>query len=108
MSTPVDLDDLLHAFEWVSGAEQLAFDAEAYINRSTGEIFWVGEGIDEDLPEDIEDGCLYIAVPHKREFALGSSLVFDFVEEQMPRSYDVVRDYFHRRGAYARFKDLLA
>jgi len=33
--------------------------------------------------------------------------VLQFSAEQLPESYDKVREIFSRRGAYARFKDLL-
>jgi hypothetical protein len=108
MSVPVDLDDLLAACEWVSAGELAAVDAEAYISRVTGKIHWCGEGVDEAPPDDIADGRLYIAVPHKSEFDLGRSLALAFVAERLPRSSETVRAYFHRRGAYQRFKALLA
>jgi hypothetical protein len=108
MSTSVDLDDLLAAYEWVSAGEVATLDAEAYIDRLTGQIHWCGEGVDEEPPEDIDDESLYIAVPHKSEFDLGRSLALAFVDEYLPRSSETVRAYFHRRGAYQRFKELLA
>jgi hypothetical protein len=108
MRVSVDLDDLLAAYEWVGAGEVATVDAEAYVSRITGTIHWCGEGVDEEPPEDIEDGSLYVAVPHKSEFDLGRSLALAFVDEHLPRSSETVRDYFHRRGAYQRFKALLA
>ena len=108
MSVAVDIDDLLSAYEWVSAGEVATVDAEAYISKFTGNIHWCGEGVDEEPPEDIEDGSLYIAVPHKSEFDLGRSLALAFVDEHLPRSSETVREYFHGRGAYQRFKALLA
>ena len=108
MSVTVDFDDLLAAYEWVSAGEVATVDAEAYISRLTGKIHWCGEGVDEDPPEDIEVGSLYIAVPHKSEFDVGRSLALAFVDEYLPRSSEAVREYFHGRGAYQRFKVLLA
>lgn len=105
-NVPVDFDDLLEALEWVS-VDKIAGDTAAYINRETGAIYWCGEGIDEDPPEDIDDGTLYVAVPDKNELDLGSSLVFRFVEEHLPDSEDAVNQYFRKRGAYSRFKALL-
>jgi hypothetical protein len=49
----------------------------------------------------------YIAVPHKNELGLGRRLVFDFVDQELPRDADAVSDFFRRRGAYARLKALL-
>jgi hypothetical protein len=91
MSVSVDLDDLLAAYEWVSAGEVAALDAEAYIDRLTGQIHWCGEGVDEEAPEDIDDESLYIAVPHKSEFDLGRSLALAFVDEYLPHSSETVR-----------------
>src|SRR5882672_6628473 len=91
----------------VSAAEAAAADCEAYVSRVTGTVHWSGEGVDGELPEDIEDESLYIAVPHKSEFGLGRSLALRFAEEHLSASYDVVCEYFRKRGAYGRFKSLL-
>ena len=108
MSAAVDLDDLLAAFEWVSAGEQAGLDAEAHISRLTGKIHWRGEGVDEEPPHDIDDASLHVAVPHKGEFDLGRSLAVAFVDEHLSRASDAVRECFRRRGAYQRFKALLA
>src|SRR5437867_13189149 len=108
MSALVSFDELLAAFEWVRAGEAAAIDCEAYVSRVTGKLHWAGEGADEELPEDIEDGSLYIAVPRRSEFDLGSSLVFRFAEERLPGERETVREYFRKRGAYSRFKSLLA
>ena len=108
MSVSVSLEELLAAYEWVSAGEAAAFDCEAYVSRATGKLHWCGEGIDEEPPDDIEDGSLYLAVPHKTEFDLGRSLALRFVEERLPREREAVRECFRRRGAYSRFKALLA
>lgn len=108
MSVAVDLDDLVEAFEWVSAGCVAGVDAEACIQRGTGKIYWCGEGIDEEPPEDIDDRSLYIAVPRKKDLGLGRSLALRFVDEYLPRSSATVRDYFGRRGAYPRFKTLLS
>ena len=108
MSAPVSLDELLSAQEWVSAGEAATLDCEAYVSRATGKVHWCGEGVDEQPPEDIEDGSLYIAVPHKGDFHLGRSLALRFVEERLPRERETVYEYFRKRGAYSRFKSLLA
>jgi len=63
--------------------------------------------LDNDLPEDIEDSSLYIAVPHKTDLDLGKSLALRFAHEVLPESSAEVASFFRQRGAYARFKDLL-
>ncbi|MCB1600152.1 MAG: hypothetical protein KDI66_09030 [Xanthomonadales bacterium] len=104
--TQVDLDDLIAAHEWVSCDGP--FETAAYISRADGKIYWEGEGIEEELPADIEDGTLYIMVPHRREFDLGARLALRFAADQLSGAdYDQVRAIFGRRGAFARFEDLL-
>ena len=107
MSAPVRLDDLLDALEWVSAGEAVGGDCEAYVSKATGAVHWVGERIDEEPPADIENESLYVALPHKRDFELGRSLALRFVAEHLPGSYDLVHDYFRKRGAYSRLKALL-
>lgn len=108
MSVPVNFDELLTAYEWVSGGETIAMDCEAYISRTTGTVHCCGEGIDEEPPQDIEDAMLYISVPHKQEFDLGRALAVRFVDEHLPHSSEAVNGFFRKRGAYAKFKSLLA
>ena len=107
MSTPLKLAELMDAFDWVSATGP--YGNEAYVNRGSGKIYWSSSTneLDEELPEDIEDGTLYIAVPHKNDLDLGRNLALRFVEEQLPASYEVANGYFHKKGAYGRFKDLL-
>ncbi len=62
---------------------------------------------DGELPEDIEDGSIYIAAPHKNDLNLGRELVFDFVEAVAPQHQSKVESYFNQRGAYSKFKALL-
>lgn len=108
MSVPVSFDELLAAYEWVSAGGVAALDYEAYVNRETGTVHWCGEGTDEEPPEDIEDGSLYIAVPRNNELDLGRSLAIRFVEEHLPRSRETVYGFFRKPGAYSHFKALLA
>lgn len=107
MRANVYLSELVDAFEWVSAAGP--FENTAYLSRQSGRIFWDTDAgdLEEELPEDVEDGTLYVCVPHKHDLDLGQTLVFRFVEANAPDAYDQVRGYFSRRGAYARFKDLL-
>ena len=44
-----------------------------------------------------------IAVPHKNDLDLGQSLVFEFVEGNLPDAYEEVRYLFRIRGAYSRY-----
>jgi hypothetical protein len=107
MSTRLSFDELLAAFEWVSAGEAAALDCNAYVSTVSGKVHWSGEGVDEELPEDIEDGSVYVAIPRKAEFDLGRSLALRFVEEHLPQSYETVHQFFRKRGAYSHFKALL-
>lgn len=108
MAIPVDYDDLEHALHW--GSSPPGFGAEAFVSRSTGTVwFRSADGpIDEDFPADIDDGLAYIAMPHKHDLDLGRDLVRRFVLEHAAHLERQVHEIFRRKGAYARFKALLA
>lgn len=103
----ISYDDLESALFWASSSGP--FDNVAYVSKTTGEIFYSSETnpVEEELPDDVEDEDLYCALPHKNDLDLGRTLVFDFVDEQIPDQYMAVQEIFRHRGAYARFKDLL-
>jgi len=107
----VDLEDLLHALEWVSG--DISYDNAAFISRASGKIFLTSGEFDMDLegddavPDDVEDEALYAPVPNKRDLELGQPLVFRFVQGHMPDDYETVSAYFRKRGAWSQFKNLL-
>jgi hypothetical protein len=106
--TSVDFDDLQLALDFVS--DQTLCEHQALVSRETGRIHWLsdGEPVEEEMPADVDDPERYVAVPDKRELDLGHELAVRFGERHMPRAYDAIRDCFHRRGAYGRFKDLLS
>lgn len=64
---------------------------EAYVCRETGHVHW-----HSNAGDNFED-----------EVDLGNRLAFRFVDEFLPGESRRVREVFGRRGAYARFKDLL-
>jgi hypothetical protein len=107
MATSVILDDLESAMQWASASSP--GENSACISKTTGQIFYASDFADtvDELPEDIDDASLYWSVPHKNDLELGRLLVFRYVEEWLPQEVRTVQGYFHRRGAYARFKDLL-
>jgi hypothetical protein len=105
---PISFADLLIAFEFVSAGG--TGENQAFLDRRSGKIYWHSEttgDLEEELPDDIDDEK-YIAIPNRRELDLGTPLVFDFVRQFLPDDYDEIRQIFSRRGAYGRFKDLLA
>ncbi len=100
-------EDLESAFLWSSSGAP--FENTALLHRQTGEVFLksMHGDFDEEFPEDIEDGSIYIAAPHKIDLNLGKELVFGFVEAVAPQHQNRVESYFRQRGAYSKFKALL-
>jgi hypothetical protein len=108
MMTLVQREELLNAFEWVSSGETSGVDAEAYISKTDGRIYYVGEGVDDDGPADLDDDEQYFSVPTSADLDLGRSLMFRFADAHLPDHTEEVRGFFRNRGAYGKAKDLLA
>ena len=108
MNPRVSLEELIGALEWASAGEAALLDCEAYVCRASGSVHWRGEGVDKEAPEDIEDGSLYVAVPHRSDLELGRTLAVRFAEERAPFEREAVVGMFRKRGAYSSFKSLLA
>lgn len=104
-NVPVSFADLLDAFGWVSAAGPL--ENEAYVSRRTGIVHWISDAIDEEPPEDLDDGSVYVAVPHQSDFDLGRPLALRFAAERLPDFQDVIAGFFRNRGAYGKLKDFL-
>jgi Uncharacterised protein family (UPF0158) len=111
-NTKVNFEELLDAFEFVSFGEQ--YSHEGYIDLETGRIHTRSdrddleeEEGDETWPELDDDEGRFIQIPDKLEPDLGKPLVLRFASEQLPEHADRIRAIFSKRGAYARFKDLL-
>jgi Uncharacterised protein family (UPF0158) len=105
----VKYDDLSAAFDFVSLAAP--FEHRAFVSLDTGAIHWISDTNpldEEDLPDDLETSDRYLAIPHKNDLDLGNNLALRFAEEYLANRYADVENFFHRRGAYARFKELLA
>jgi len=82
----VKFDDLLAAYQWASSSPD---DSEAFVSRVTGNVHWSSSTmeLEEELPEDIEDGSIYVPVPNKHDLNLGKSLALTFANEQLPDAY---------------------
>jgi hypothetical protein len=100
--------DLSAAFDFVSFAAPM--EHQAYLSIDTGTIYWMSElnPLEEELPEDLETSDRYIAIPHKNDLDLGRDLALRFTAAELPNRYNAVAQFFRHRGAYARFKELLA
>ena len=106
---PASFQEILLSFEFVAGGAGLH---ESILCRRTGKIYWRSEFADldelnDEFPDDVEDGEKYIAIPDKRELGLGKPLALDFAREFLPNDFDEVRDMFSKRGAYQKFRALL-
>jgi hypothetical protein len=104
----VKYGDLSMAFDFVSFATPM--EHNAYVSLDTGEVYWKSESndaFDEGAPDDLETSDRYLTIPHKNELDLGTRLALRFVAQELPALYDQVEGFFRRKGAYARFKDLL-
>jgi hypothetical protein len=104
---PVSLKDLLLAFEFVSASN--IGEHEAFLCKETGRVYWRYEDLDdlEELPDDIEDSEKYLQIPDRGQLDLGKPLALSFARQYLPDDIDEVRGIFSRKGAYARFKNLL-
>jgi hypothetical protein len=108
---PTSFQEILDALELVSMGG--VGEYQALLCRTTGKIYCHSklsdlDELNDELPDDIEDDEKYIAIPDKRELDLGKPLVLDFVREFLPNDYDEVRYIFSKKGAYPKFRALLA
>jgi len=103
----VKFDELSHAFDFVGSAPP--GENNAYISLDTGQIHWTSElgSLDEEVPDDLETSDRYLVVPHKTDLDLGRRLALRFAGSELPDCHDQVLAFFRRKGAYARFKELL-
>lgn len=102
----INYSDIETAFMFVSMSPPC--EHSAYLNKDTGDIYYVSEfGDSDDLPDDLEENGNYIRIPHKHDLGLGRNLVFDFVAANLPDEFEKVRSIYSSKGAYARYKDLL-
>ena len=104
---PLKYADVREAYDYANFDEPETH--AAWLCRKTGKAYWYTEFGDNlyPLPEDIDDPEKYVLLPDKRDLDLGNRLALGFAREHMPDYFDKVQDFFSRRGAYARFKDLL-
>jgi len=104
---PIKFSDIEDAFFFVSMSEM--YMNTAILCITTGQVFYISDfGDSDELPEDIDDDPdNYIEIPHKNELNLGKSLVLEFSAIHLPDNLEKVNSFFHKKGAYSRFKNLL-
>src|SRR5262245_38259485 len=101
---PISFREILHAFEFVSVGGGFG-EHQAFLCRQTGKIFWRSElsdfdELEDELPDDIEDGEKYLEIPDKRELDLGKPLALDFACQVLPKD-------FEKCGAYSATEALM-
>ena len=102
----INFGDIEDAYLFVNMTPELG--NQALLCKETGKIYYASDFAGEDeIPEDAYEDDTCIEIPGKNELDLGKKLVFAFVEENIPEMYDRVYRIFGKRGAYARYKDLL-
>lgn len=102
---PLDRDDLHFAVEFVTGGQ--VHGAAAYVDRQTGTILWAGDGMEEPLPDDVDDEERYLPVPTKKELDLGRNDALAFTEQHAPQLLERAEYIFSTAGAFDRFKHLM-
>ncbi|MEO8803019.1 MAG: UPF0158 family protein [Rudaea sp.] len=107
--TRISFDAIRYAFDFANSG--MPSEITAYLCRESGKTYIqneFGDDIEEEpIPDDVDDSEKYLVIPDKHDFDLGKRLVMRFVHEHLPDDIDKVHEIFSRRGAYARFKDLL-
>ncbi|WP_016957707.1 UPF0158 family protein [Catenovulum agarivorans] len=101
----VKLTDIEWAVEFASAGFG---DNEAYLDTQTGAIYYVGDAVEEPIPDDLFEDSKYLALPNKQDLGLGKKLAINFVAETLPDHLDKAYEIFSRKGAYARFKEFLS
>ncbi|PPQ16903.1 hypothetical protein CV770_24020 [Bradyrhizobium sp. AC87j1] len=109
---PVKFGDIIQAFEFANTNGDMG-EFRTFVCRQTGKIYYQTDFLDaaefnDELPDDIDDEEKYLAVPDKRELGLGKPLVLDFAREFLRDDFNDIRYFFSKRGAYPKFKSLLA
>jgi hypothetical protein len=85
------------AFEFASYD---GFGNKAFVCRETGAVHWRSAyGDESELPDDIENGAKYLAVPGARDLDLGAPLVMRFADEVLTDHADEIAAIFSRKGA---------
>ncbi len=107
MATAIPFGKLQTAFDFVSGGAP--YERNAYIAKATGEVFQASPGYDayKRIPPDVDDGERYWSVPHRQDLDLAGHLELQFVRDHMPAHAAAAEDFFHRRGAHAKFHELV-
>lgn len=102
----ISYDEIESAFLFLSMSQ--ICDNQVYISRTTGQTLYLSEdGESDEVPDDFEESDDYIEIPTKYDLDLGNRLVFEFVDDRIPKEMEKVSRIFRKRGAYSKYKNLL-
>ena len=100
----VNIDDIQMGVEFVSSGYG---DDEAYLDIKSGEIYFVGDAVDEIPPSDLYENDKYVHLPSKADLDLGKRLAINFIATALPDKLDETYSIFSHKGAYSKFKFML-
>lgn len=104
--TIAKFSEILDGYEFCAFGDLMDTQAFLSLERGTVHITSGDMELDEEPPEDIDDGP-YPALPDKSELGLGRELAIEFAEEQFPEAVHTIVGFFKKLGAYSNFKNLL-
>ena len=96
----VKLKDIIDALEMTNDT------SEAFLNKRTGEIEWIGEYMDEEEREEVSDRLDadgFIRLPTQYDIH-EYSIIRNFVDSLSGNKQDYLADAIAGRGAFQRFK----
>ena len=101
------LSEIQDAFEFVNSGG--ISSNSALLCKDTGKILYKSDDADLDEIGNIEkyDFEMCFDIPDKNDLRLGRTLVYEFVDKNLPNDYEIVEQFFKHRGAYSRYKNLL-
>lgn len=107
---PVKFSDIDQAFEFANTNGDMG-EFRAFVCRQTGKLYHQTDFDDaaefnDELPDDATTKRNISRFPTSA--SLGKPLVPDFAREFLPDDFDDVRHFFSKRGAYPKFRSLLA
>ena len=102
----IHFSEIEDAFMFVNMGQ--AYGNMAYLSRESGKFYFYSEYGDnyEELPDDIDEPT-YVAIPDQNELGLGKNLALEFAHRFIEQKVEYVAAIFRKKGAYARFKNLL-
>jgi hypothetical protein len=106
------IDELLDAVDFLGNADESG--NVAILDTRSHKIYFVCDEMEfEEMngvpePDDLYEQTHYVDIPDARALGLGKSLALRFADQHLGDDSQTVSAIFSRRGAYSRFKGLLA